>query len=395
VSAIQTQETTRSYGTAKGWRIFVYLFIPLLILLFFSSPLWMFEGEWTGTRLGFVVGAWIFGLLFCYCLYEVIKGRHIITNDKLIYQGAFRRKELPLAEISGYRIDQQYTYIQPKTAAHPKIRIGYTSEKYEEIQGWLATTYPNLDQLEQEQEEAIILEDHNLGHTASVREENLAAARKTAKLLNGAGLLTGAWLLFLPNPYSWAVAAGLLVPLLAIAALFWHRNIIRPDEQKNSAYPSVAAALFAPAAGLLLRSMLDFELLYYSPIWPIAGTVAALVGAVVLLASREFLQQQKSRLNVSLSALAFALLYGYSSVVAANCVFDEGQPTRHKTEVLSKHSSSGKTTTYYLNVSAWGPRTQAEDITVSEEYYDQTQPGTTISIYLLPGRLGIPWFTTE
>lgn len=395
MSAIQTQETYRSYGTAKGWRIFIYLFAPLLILLFLSLPLWMFEGEWTGTRLGFAVAAWAFGLFFCYCLYETIKGRHIFTADKLIYQGALRRKELPLAEIKGYRIDQQYTYIQPKTSASPKIRIGYTSEKYEEIQEWLAAHYPDLDQLEQKEAEAVILEDHNLGYNASAREENLTAARKTAKLLNGAGLAAGAWLFFLPKPYAWAIAAGLVVPLAAVAALFWHRNIIRPDEQKNSAYPSVAAALFAPAGVLLLRGILDFELLHYAPIWPIAGTVAALAGTVVLLGSREFLHQQKARLSVSLTVVAFALLYGYSSVMAVNCVFDEGQPARHRTKVLGKHSTSGKTTTYYLHVSPWGPRTEAEDITVSEEHYDQTQPGATISIYLLPGRLRVPWFTTK
>ena len=241
----------------------------------------------------------------------------------------------------------------------------------------------------------MILEDHNLGHTAAVREESLAAARKTAKLVNGAGLITGAWLFFLPKPYFWAITAGLMVPLVAIAALFWHRSIIRPDEQKNSAYPSVAAALFVPAGLLLLRGILDFELLHYAPVWPVAGAVAALAGALVLLGSRAFLQQPKSRLSTSLSTMAFALLYGYGSVVAVNCVFDEGQPVRHRVKVLGKHYSSGKTTTYYLHVSPWSPRTEAEDITVSEKYYDQVQPGTTISIYLLPGQLGIPWFTAE
>ncbi|MDF7813080.1 hypothetical protein [Hymenobacter sp. YC55] len=393
MSTTKTQETYRSYGTAKGWRIFIYIFAPLLILLFFSSPLWMFEGEWTGIRIGFIAGAWLFGLFFCYCLYETAKGRHIITEDSLVYQGAFRRKELPLDSIKGYRIDQQYTYVEPRTAANPKIRIGYTSEKYSEIQQWLSSRFPDLDKQEQEQEEGAILDDYNLGHTASVREENLAAARKTAKLVNGVGLATGAWLFLLPNPYFWAITAGLAVPLAGIAALFWHRNIIRPDEQKNSAYPSVAAALFAPTFGLLLRDILDYELLSYTPILPIAGTVAALVGAVVLLGSREFMQQQKLRLSINLSVIAFALLYGYSSTVAINCVFDEGQPVRHKAEVLSKHYSSGKTTTYYLHVSPWGARTEAEDITVSEEYYDRIQPSTTINIYQLPGRLNVPWFT--
>jgi hypothetical protein len=87
-----------------------------------------------------------------------------------------------------------------------------------------------------------------------------------------------------------------------------------------------------------------------------------------------------------------ALAYGYGAVVAYNCVFDTATPHVYPATVLNKHTSSGKTTTYYLEVGPWGPRVAAEDVTVTEETYDHIMPGDSVRIYQSPGRLGVPWF---
>lgn len=392
MTTTQTQQVYRSYGTARGWRIFIYLFSPLLIALFWSVPFWMPAAEWDALRIGFAVSMTLFGFFFLYCLYETIKARHLITDTSLVYAGAIYRKELPLEAIQGFRTNQQYTFILPKSKAYPKIRIGYTSEGYEEIQQWLAEHYPNLDEQEQKQEEEALLEDYTLGRTVSEREETLGQARKVAKWLNLAGMATAGWLFFLPKPYEVALAAALALPIIAALALFWHRTAMRPDEQKNSAYPSLAAALFMPSLGLLLRCLFDFELLSYSSVWAIAGLVAAGFGGFLLLSSQEFLRQPKSRWSAGLSVVAYALLYGYAATVSVNCAFD-GEPTQHyQATVLSKHYSSGKSTTYYLHVSPWGPRTEPEDITVTEEHYEHAASGEPVHIYQMSGRLGIPWF---
>lgn len=393
VTTTEIRPVHRSYGTARGWRIFIYLFGPLLIALFWSSPFWMPSGDWNALRIGFTVGMGLFGLFFVYCIYETAKGRHIITDTAFVYAGTLYRKELPLEAIKGFRTDQQYTHILPTSKAYPKIKIGYTSEGYEEIQQWLAEHYPNLDEQEQQQEEEALLEDHALGRTVAEREQTLTQARQVATWLNLAGMTTAGWLIFLPKPYETAFTAGLTLPLVAALALFWHRTALRPDEQKNSAYPSLAAALFMPSLGLLLRCLFDFELLAYAPVWRMAGLVAAGFGGLLLLSSQEFLRQPKSRWSAGLSVVAYALLYGYAGTVSVNCVFDEGPAKHYQATVLSKHYSSGKSTTYYLHVSPWGPRTTAEDITVTEEHYERATNGKPVHIYQMPGRLGIPWFT--
>jgi hypothetical protein len=74
-------------------------------------------------------------------------------------------------------------------------------------------------------------------------------------------------------------------------------------------------------------------------------------------------------------------------------VYDKGATTFFATKVLGMHISSGKTTTYYLKLQAWGPVPTAEDVQVSSDYYRQVQPGQAVTVALRPGLLGVPWFT--
>lgn len=392
-TTLTQQQIYQEYGTAKGWRIFIYLFSPLLILLFFSAPFWANFDEWDSARISLLCITWTFGLFFCYALYEVVKARHIITSDSFLYKGAFRQKQMLLADIKGYRTDQNYLYLVPKTPSATRIRIGYTSEDYNGLKQWFVDRYPDLDVQEQQQEEEILLQDHTLGRTTEEREEKLHKARRTAKVLNVASGTAAAWLFLQPQPYLWATTACLLLPLASIPLLWLHSGVLRPDEKKNSAYPSLALTLFIPSLVLMLRVLLDFEILNYDLLWPRAVTVAALFGLGLLVGSHDFVFQGPSRWSAGLAILAYAALYGFSATAAYNCAFDTGRPTAYEVKVLEKHYSSGKTTTYYLKVAPWGPRTEAEDVTVTEEYYAQTEPGTNVQIYLMPGNLQVPWFT--
>ncbi|GAB2456798.1 hypothetical protein GCM10011375_05040 [Hymenobacter qilianensis] len=392
----QQSQTQQEYGTAKGWRLFMYILAPPLIILFLSLPFWI---GWNEKQIGFSIGfsALMIAMagLFIYGLLETIKARHIITADKLIYAGVFRRKELPLANIKGYRIDQHYIRVFPKSTSDPKIQIGYTSENYAGLQEWFADHYPDLDIVEQEQEAAQALEDHDLGRTPAERQETLEKAQRTAKWLNIAGGIVAVWLLFRPQPYQWAMAAGLVVPLLAIVASWIHQGAIRVDGKENSVYPGLTTAITGPVLILLARVLLDFEILEYGPLWPQAGGVALIVALILLVGSRTFLAQNESRISLLFAILFISVSYGFAGTLAYNCAFDDGQATKYEAQVLSKHVSSGKTTTYYLEVAPWGPRTTNEDVTVTKDYYKQTEVGDTVSIYAMPGQLKVPWFTVD
>ncbi|RSK35163.1 hypothetical protein [Hymenobacter metallilatus] len=387
--------TVHSYGTAKGWRIFIYVFVPPLILLFLGAPLLFADKGWNAGLVALSGVFWAMGLFFIYGLYETHKARHILTEHSIRYEGALRRKEIPRTAIRGYRLDDKYTYIVPVSKEYPSIRIGYTSENYAGIQQWLAVRFPNLDVQQREQEAQQILQDETLGRTAPEREEKLTQARQLCRVLNTLAWAVAAWLLFYPTPYEWALQAGLTLPPLALAALLWHQGLIRPDERNDSAYPSLLPALFSPPLALLLRDLFDFELLEVTPVWPWIAAIGGLFGGLLAYGSWRFIKDPNGRWGV-VGMLTFCVLpYAYAAPVAYNCAFEEARPQVYRVPVRGKHYSSGKTTTYYLEVGAWGPRATPDDVTVTEEIYNQTMPGDSVRIHQFPGRLGIPWFTVS
>jgi hypothetical protein len=236
------------------------------------------------------------------------------------------------------------------------------------------------------------LQDDELGRTSSEREEKLNKARKAAQILNTGGGATALWLFLHPQPYQWAIIAGLVVPILATIALWLHSGVIRLDEKRNSAYPSLAIAVIGPAASLLLRVLLDFDILDYTPLWPQAAAVAFVAVIALLIGSRDFIFRNDSLVSLLPTILIGAALYGFAGTLSYNCAFDEGTATRYEAKVLDKRMSGGKTTTYYLKVTPWGPHPTSEDVTITQDYYERVEAGDSVEIYAMPGRLGVPWF---
>ncbi|RTQ53246.1 hypothetical protein EJV47_00455 [Hymenobacter gummosus] len=397
MAVIEHETITQQYGTARLWRLLTYVLAPVVIVGFLIGAYFMVREDPTDKNppaLSYGLAAVLLGFagLFAYGLLDVIRWRLIITPTRIISAGAFRTRELALNNIRGFRTDENYTRVLPRWEGQPAIKIGYTTEDYAGLQQWLAQHYPDLD-VEQEQEsEAAILADTRLGADAMERADRLAAARRTATVLNWLSGGVAAWLLFRPQPYAWAVGAALAVPLVAVAALWRHPGVLRVDENKNSAYPSIAWALLLPSLALLWRSATDVQLVAYSPLWPRVGTVAATMVVLLIAGNRYFLRQRTARLNTIVAAVICGLFYSYGATVAANAAFDQATGTLYHPRVQGKHVSSGKTTTHYLTVEPWGSFHQPDDVVVSSRYYRRTPPGATVTIRLSPGWLGIPWY---
>lgn len=383
------------YRTAPLYRTLIYILLPPLGLAFLALPFWLMQGksQSAGSTAGFLGMGLGLAAFVGYWLADAARAR-VTTGPQYVSQtNAFGTKTLTLTEISGYRTDDKRTRIYAKAAHRPTLSVAHTIERHQEIQQWLATSYPDLDRQETEQARARLLENDDLGRTPEERADALEAAGNTARTLNIAGGVVTAWLLFYPHPYEWAMGAGLLVPLLAAAALWRLPSVLRVDEEKNSGYPSVFIALLGPGFGLLWRALFDYELVSYARLWPVAG--AAAVGAALVLAigSREFLFRRDSGLRVGLTLVLLAGLYGYGATSAINATFDEAAPAMFTARVVSKRIDSGKHKTYHFKVTPWGPMTITDDVRVTHEYYNQVVTGQSVVIALWPGRLGVPWYS--
>jgi hypothetical protein len=387
------------YYTSKGYRWLIYVLAPPLTLLFLAMPV-LLHADSKGQPTPILLWAFMsvigigMGIFFLYGLVETARWHFVIEPAGLRQAGAFQTKTLAFEDIKGFRRDDKYLSVYSKTPGRPKLKVGHTTERYDELTAWLAAHFPDLNQADTEAQLTTALTREDLGRTPEERQLQLEQARRTALVLNVAGGLAAAWLLLHPQPYQWAVAAGLLVPLLAAGALWWHQGTLQLAEAKNSPYPSVLVALGAPALVLVLRTLFDVEFVDYGQVWPLVAQLGLAYGLLLALGARSWLFGRGTALNTGPTLLVLAFLYGYGAGTMFDTAFDEAPGRRYPAQVLSKHLSRGKTTTYYLHLTPWGPIHTAQDVTVDAGLYDYVEPGSPVHVYLYPGRLGAAWFTT-
>jgi hypothetical protein len=90
--------------------------------------------------------------------------------------------------------------------------------------------------------------------------------------------------------------------------------------------------------------------------------------------------------------LTCAFFFGMGLIAACDTLLDHGKPTPYAAQVVNKHSSSGRSTTYYLDFAAWGPFNGANAVSVPYSVYQTAVPGDTVCFEVYPGALHAAWF---
>ena len=341
---------TGEFRTAKGWRIFIYIFSPLLIGLFVYVGFITLSSETSNLTVSLILIPVSFGgtIMFTYGLIETIKGRLVIGANSVSRVSILGTRTLDFKEIKGFRTDSNYIHIISNSKDKKSIKVTAYIEKSAQVLEWLFNNFIELDGHEAEQEKQKILTDNEFGINAQTREYRLNEARTVAKFINIFGGLTGAWLWFYPRPYSLSLSVGMILPAIAFISLFVYRGLIRFDEKKNSAHPSIIYGFLLPSAGLMIRAIMDYEILEYKSVW-IAISIATLtLTTLLVIGTREFKFVNIIDYLTTLSLAGMILCYSFGTYVVSNCLFDKTEPEIFKSEVTDKEISSGKSTTYYL-----------------------------------------------
>jgi hypothetical protein len=184
----------------------------------------------------------------------------------------------------------------------------------------------------------------------------------------------------------------MILPAIAFVSLYFYRGLIRFDEKKKSAYPSIIYGFVAPSAGLLMRAVIDYEILEYKSLVISICISSIVLISLLVLATREIRFKKLIDYGTVLSLVIIIMCYSFGTYVISNCLFDNTEPEIFSSEVTDKETSSGKSPTYYLTLKPWGPRTEAKGVTVTKEEYEATEKGDTVNVYLRQGLLGTPWF---
>ena len=142
----------------------------------------------------------------------------------------------------------------------------------------------------------------------------------------------------------------------------------------------------------MIRAIMDYEILEYKSLWTAISIATITLTFLIVVGTKEFKFTKFIDYFTTLSLAGIILCYSFGTYVVSNCLFDKTEPEIFKSEVTEKEISSGKSTTYYLNLKPWGPRTETERVSVTQNEYEATNKGDIVDIYLRQGLLGTPWF---
>jgi hypothetical protein len=367
---------------------------PLMIGLFGFLAVLPFIADEINMTLVLIITPISIGMLtlMIFGLIDVYKGRLIIQEDRLVSIGVFKSKNLKFDEIKGYTVNEQYIFLEPNTKEKKRIKISQYIGGYNEILLWLSENYLDLNIVNEQVEEQEILNNENIGWSKENREEKLSNARKISKIINWLGGLSFAWTLFYPKPYDYAVLSAFIIPIVALIAVKLSRGLIRIDKKDGSAYPSTIYAFIFPSLGLMLRSFLDYDIFDYSNVWTKAVLVTVAFLFILLFNQKEITFKKKQDYLTVSSLIMFLFAYGFGAVIYLNCNLDKSEPQHYTATILDKRISSGKHTSYYLKLTAWGQQKEIDEVSVGKGLYNRVDIDNEINIYFRNGKLEIPWF---
>lgn len=373
----------------KGWRIFGYIFCTIVITGIFYL---LIDAILSSKDILFWVGLNIVSIsLFGYCLIAIYRSKIVLTRDAIIEHQAFKEKVLLFSEIKGFRVRGPKIVLEPNDAGKSKMMIGDFSHTKNgpELEEFLTSKFKNLDEADYETELTEVLHDSTVGTGLEDREQRLNGAKKVTRILNTGGLIITFWLFFYPHPYLLALSAGLLCPIIAMIYFFRQQEVLTlMSTEKKSAYPSLNSALTLPPAALIVRALIQYDLLSFKDcILPII--VSSIAFTLIFLL---FLRKSKNRSNNFWIGVIFSLIYSCGGIVIVNCAFDASKPTEYKTKVLDQSITTGRSTTYYLKLDTWGARKESEDESVPKSVYYSVKKGDLVTVYVKKGFLSIPWY---
>ncbi|HAS41802.1 MAG TPA: hypothetical protein DCS93_15085 [Microscillaceae bacterium] len=376
-----------------------------LVMLVISVFLYfILANSGASNHVNLIIVAILAATAFLYTAYVAIRfiyEKIIITDEALIYKGLFREKIFEIEKIKGYK-KINYNVEVYSTVKYPwrTIKISDFYNDIGEIREWLWNHCQNLDLAELEKEMEVyeddmqeILMDDNYGSNEKVVEENYERNRKYFNLFSYASLGIAIWYFIYPFPYAFLTAMVIGLPIIGLIIIYTTKGMARLYTGKSSAYFNMGVHLGMLISAMLVRALLDTNILSYQKVWGPAIVSSILLAPLVYFITRkEFEVEKFSKRFISFSFVVIVIFaYVFFTIVHANEQFDTNDYKVFYTQVTDKKITNGKYETCYLIVNDRLPNTNVNEVKIWEELYENIEVGDSVTIYLKPGVFKIPW----
>ncbi len=200
-------------------------------------------------------------------------------------------------------------------------------------------------------------------------------------------LVSLCWL-FLNVPYMlFSLLALIGLPVLLILYVLFPNCFTILEKTRSTKKISVAISAMGSAVALLLRTLMDYNILKWSKLLIISLIALVICAAVVLLMTKEW---RKKKLAILYLVLVLAL-YLPGALGQINCTFDMSEPREQMTTVeeLSVSTSSKSPDSYYVHVTLRdGSKVKLQTY---KEHYESLRKGDLVGVYIFDGMLGVPY----
>jgi hypothetical protein len=334
-----------------------------------------------------------FALLGAYLLAALVVERVVLHEEAIEFVELGRgRRRLRRDEIAGRRVfplqyGMEQLVLELRGLGRKPFKVSLITERDEVLESWLASI-PDVDAEDRRREEEELLRSAELGRTEDERRGALAGARRIARAARITAFAAAAWGWFHPRPYGPAMAALAIIPAAALAVLVVGRGRYSLEGRRNEVRPELMTPILVPAFVLVLRVLLDLEIVDHRPLlqWAALGTLG--IGAL-LAASDPALRRRVPALALLVALVA---AYPWALLAQANALLDRSPRETFRVTVVGKHVSTGKHTSYELRLAPWGPVEEEEDADVGRATYEAVAVGDAVCALLRGGALGVRWY---
>lgn len=379
-------ETYRIKLGAAMWRDFntsLAVLLTLPVLLMFA-----FLGEGSGAR-GLSLLIAIAVLAFAVTYFGGASRTVRLWPDRLnVSDIVLAPREILRSDIVGYRkrrVARGPAILVELRQPRRSVRL-WQAEAGDSLEQWF-DGIPDLDAVEHEAAERELLSDPTLGATEAERRQTLERWRNGVKAANLAGGGLGFLLLLWDYPPAVLIGLGALCPLIALGVAIAARGAVTLSVTVDTARPNVAGLLL-PGLAIGFRGAMDLHTLDLTRLLEVGAVLAIPVAAAIFLADRRGYGVPRAATVLAFGAFA----YGWGLSAEGDAKLDAAPVPAHRVQVLDKHRSGSRHTTYHLTLSRWGPFPDGQSVEVERDLYYSVDAGQGICASLHPGAFGGRWY---
>jgi hypothetical protein len=319
-----------------------------------------------------------------------IRARVVIDGTRITVRSILREQSADLSEVDGFRAIQtrngSYKRLYLKRGGGT-ISISNSFNFDDDARAWFRQI-TDLDKRDRETLLEQISNEQELGTTPEERLGKLANAKTWTVLLSVVSVAAAAALLF-PQDGLHVPAAVVLAVTPAGAFLLLQRAplLYAFFKQRSDPRAELSICLMVCSIGLQLSAV---HLHFVS--MPSLMIFMAPVGLVYFFGFYSACRQGPQRPGKALGLVLFAGLYACGLIMMADTLPDHAPATTYSADVLGKHISHGRSTSYYLELAPWGPMPAPNRLSVSSREYDSVNVGDEVCVSLHPGSLHQAWY---